>query len=267
MFGRQWFPPHSQVGISNVGLEFEELLRTKDYDSALKLCIGNINTNKDYWKRQYRRLMHLQSFYLANKQNKTKNIAIYFNGFWPDFDEKENQLLDFLNASSYELNISYHSSSDIQSSDILLESCYGPPVSSKYEHLTKILFLGENVRPFYSQYDYSISFDRPMYGSRNIYLPLWFLEIDHFGKSYRDRKPYPIEMFIKNQVIDYDARKEEVVFVGNNSEPFREYILSILPKYNIKVDRYGSHTRPVNNKIELLKKYKMSFVPGEFFLS
>ena len=60
--------------------------------------------------------------------------------------------------------------------------------------------------------------------------------------------------------------KEEVVFVGNNSEPFREYILSILPKYNIKVDRYGSHTRPVNNKIELLKKYKMSLCLENSFI-
>ena len=268
MFGRQWFPPDSQVGISNVGLDFEEQLRLKDYDTALKLCIDNINNNKNYWKRQYKRLMHLQSYYFANKQNISKNIAIYFNGFWPDFDESENQILDFLNASSYELNVSYHSSKDIQSSDILLESCYGSPLSVKYEHLTKILFLGENVRPFYSHYDYSMSFDRSTYGSRNIYLPLWFLEIDHFGKHYQDRKPYPIEMFLNNQVIDYDFRKEEVVFVGNNSEPFREYILSILPSHNIKVERYGSHTRPVNDKMELLKNYKMSlcfensFYPG-----
>lgn len=268
MFGRQWFPPDSQVGLSNVGLEFEELLRLKNYDTALKLCLDNITNNKSYWKRQYKRLMHLQSFYVANKRNKSKKISIYFNGFWPDFDERENQILDFLNASSYELDISYHSSKDIQSSNILLESCYAPPLSSKYEHPTKILFLGENVRPYYSNYDYSISFDRPTYGSRNIYLPLWFLEIDHFGKYYRDRKPYPIDRFIKNQVIDYDIRKEEVVFVGNNSEPFREYILSLLPKYNIKVDRFGSHTRPVDDKMDLLRNYKMSlcfensFYPG-----
>ena len=158
MFSRQWFPPDSQVGISKIGLDFEYLLRSKKYDTALKICINNIKNEKNYWKRQYKRLMHLVSLYFTSIHTRQKKIYIYFNGFWPDFDVKEIKFWIF-KCFIKRVKCSYHTSEDIQSSDILIESCYDL-LYHQNEHLTKILFLGENVRPFFSNYDYSISFDR-----------------------------------------------------------------------------------------------------------
>ena len=129
--------------------------------------------------------MHLQSLHFRSINARNKKIAVFFNGFWPDFDEKDNQILDFLNASSKQLNLLYYTSKDIQSSDILVESCYGPPLLSKCEHLTKILFLGENVRPFFSNYDYSISFDRSSYGLRNIDIIHIFNQSNRFFNPLR----------------------------------------------------------------------------------
>ena len=98
------------------------------------------------------------------------------------------------------------------------------------------------------------------YGGRNIYLPLWHLEIDWFGKKYEDRHTYNSNIFTQSRVYDYKERKNRVVYIGNNAEPYREHILTCMEEKGIIVDRYGSQSNPVEDKIAKLSEYKVALV-------
>ena len=72
----------------------------------------------------------------------------------------------------------------IEEADIVIESCYGNSIIDQNENTVNILFLGENVRPRYSEYDISLTSDMYRYRGKNIYLPIWALEVDWFGKKF-----------------------------------------------------------------------------------
>jgi len=146
--------------------------------------------------------------------------------------------------------------SDPSLCDIAVYSCYGDFGSLRYtQHATRILFLGENVRPCFSEFDFSLTFDADSYLGRNIHLPLWLLEIDWFNKQYIDRRTQPLANFTRPVFLDLVNRKPWVVYVGNNHEPKRMSLISTLRSSGIQVDCYGSQSRPVNNKAQLLSTY------------
>jgi hypothetical protein len=129
-----------------------------------------------------------------------------------------------------------------------------------------ILFLGENVRPRYDLFDYSLSFDLSSYGGRNIHCPLWMLEVDWFCRArYPDRVTYPLRLLTDSKAADYRHRRDSAIFVGNNAEPLRRYMITALRNNNISVDEYGSHTNPIKDKISLLKEYKIAICPENSF--
>jgi hypothetical protein len=106
-----------------------------------------------------------------------------------------------------------------------------------------------------------MSFDKPDYRGRNIHLPLWMLEIDWFkrGKSYSDRIVHPITLFTEPRNIEYCKRTPSIVFVGNNCEPFRKSIIEYLNDCSsLNVYHYGSQHKPIDDKIALLAKYRLT---------
>jgi hypothetical protein len=268
-FQRQWFPPKYSVGLSIEALRFQEFLNIKNFELAHEVVSQNYLKDQYYWSRQSSRLnRHKNRYYCHDSKRYASSIKILFSGFWPDMNPGQCQLLDFIRTSAPELR--FEVITEASDADIVILSCY-EDLSSVLRSSTSAdrwIFLGENVRPEYYNFDYSISFDLSSYSGRNIYLPLWLLEIDWFKRSYPDRLTRALHNFVDYVEHNYANRLDAVVFVGNNAEPFREHLIQQLKSHGIRVDRFGSHTRPIENKLELLKKYKAtiafenSFYPG-----
>ena len=179
------------------------------------------------------------------------------------------QILDFLKESFKDEN--FIRTNKAKKADIFICSCLeNEIISTKFDHCLKIIFLGENIRPYYKNYDLSLTGDINEYRGRNINLPLWFLEIDLFNrnKNYDDREIYDIDLFCNYKVIDYSKRESGIIYVGNNEEPFRQSTIYNLSKSIKNLHKYGSQSNPIKNKLKLLKKYKgslafeNSFYPG-----
>lgn len=266
IFARQWFEPESQVGISVEALTLENLVRCHNYEQAQNLILQQCNArNAGYWHRQYKRIANIKKIQNDNNSERKHSLNVYFSDFWPDFNPADNQLFDLLIHSLRRCGSKKYIrlTKNASDADIAIFSCYGNLASlSKCPQATRILFLGENVRPRYDLFDYSLSFDLNTYGGRNIHCPLWMLEIDWFARtSYPDRRTYPMQLFTSSQYVDYSKRRSSIAFVGNNAEPFRRYLLTVLRNNNIQIDEYGSHTRPVDDKISLLREYKLTICP------
>ena len=259
MFEKQWFSEASQEGLGNDALNFEKEISKRNIDKCLNIIKNSNSKNKDYWKRMEKRLKNIskrkKKYILTGVK---PPIFLMWEGFWPDMNSKDCQILDFLKESLPDEEFLVTNNSG--KADILISSCLGKnnPISRKYNHCFKILFLGENLRPYFSNYDLSISSDINTYRGRNIYLPLWLFEIDLFkrGQDYPDRKVYNISNFCKSKIIDFSKRESGIVYIGNNSEPFRESIIQEIQDNKIKIDRFGSHTKPIKDKISLISKYK-----------
>ena len=82
MFGRQWFPQFSQLGLKEAFVEFEYFLVIKDYQKAAYLLTQHNEFPSYYRKRLMRRLLHLEKRYEAWRVSKVQSpIKIHFDGF------------------------------------------------------------------------------------------------------------------------------------------------------------------------------------------
>jgi hypothetical protein len=156
--------------------------------------------------------------------------------------------------------------------DIIVCTCYGDltPLTTNLGAL-RLLFLGENVRPCFTEFDASITFDIGDHMGRNLYFPLCLFEIDLYNRKrpYPDRTVYTKEDFTSLcRQVDLSVRKKALVVVGNNCEPFRMSMISYLRDSGLRVDWYGSQHNPVDDKQQLLSSYRghlcfeNSFTPG-----
>lgn len=256
MFERQWHHPLTQVGLCANVRRFESLVLERQFGLAAELLFAMDDIPVSYKKRQFRRLQWLEKRKLVLGR---KNIVhIYFHGFWPNMDRTNCQLLDLIRASSPNLQVV--STDLIDDADILFQSCY---TNILPDHIgaqaLRLIFLGENVRPSYTTFDYSFSFDMSSYLGRNIYLPLWLLELDWFDKgAYPDRITRPLSSISKGFTYDPCSRNGKIVYIGNNSEPHRISVIEKIEQAGFIVDRYGSHTRPVEDKHSLYKQYSLA---------
>ncbi len=269
MFQRQWFPINSQIGLSEEALSFENFLKLHQYEECRKKIKNNIYLEKEYWIRMRERLKHISKRKQNSKIFGKPPIYIFWHGFWPNMDFEDNQILDFFNEALP--NQKFKSTSRVKKADIFLSSCFGKEnLHKKFSHCLKFLFLGENVRPYYKDYDFTLTSDLNSYRGRNIYLPLWLLEIDIFNrkKNYSDRVVYDPINFCEGKIIDFSDRKKGIIYVGNNEEPLRKTLIYDLKKNVKEFYEYGSLTKPLNDKINLLKSYKgtlaleNSYYPG-----
>jgi hypothetical protein len=188
-----------------------------------------------------------------------KKIKIAYSDFWYPFDPKNtfyNELLKFL---GYEVEIV-----DLkQSPNILFYSCYTHDHRMVDRSRTKKIFVtGENVRPNFNECDYSISFDFPDYGGKNIRLPLWLFQIDWFNKENYTNPEYVIP---QDKLYENDwMKKQKTKFcciVFNTYSHYRAEMIEKLSRYK-KVDCYG---KPFGNwfygeknKINVLSDYKFN---------
>jgi hypothetical protein len=269
MFQRQWFAASDQSGLTPASQEFESCVRDRKYAHARSI-ISRLSESAfdDYWTRQSVRLRHLVGR-SNHKRNTLTNLKVFWECFWPDFNSYDNQILDYFRYSSPDLV--FETTEDHRCADIVVTSCYGnSTIKPDQAPGLRILFLGENVRPSFSSFDLSLSFDICSYLGRNIHFPLWLLEIDVFNrnKPYPDRVVHPVSSFTSASNIDLGQRIPAIAFIGNNCEPFRYNLLNLLSSKGIPVDYYGSSHRPVRDKFDLLSRYRLtlafenSYYPG-----
>lgn len=264
MFGRQWFSSKNQIGLSYPALQMTKLLLEHRFSEAADLAIDQSQIHPAYWRRQYKRVLHLSNRLFHEEMFGPLPLRVYFTGFWPHMDPASCQLLDLVRLALPEREILVINNPSL--ADISLFSCYGDLKNiNKTEHSLRILFLGENVRPSYEHFDISLSSDLNTYCGLNGYLPLWLLEIDWFGKQYLDRKTYPLSMFTSDRLIDYSSRLSQIIYIGNNHEPYRMSLLHTIQRAGYNVQLYGSQSRPVDDKIELYSKYRFCFCPENSF--
>ena len=217
MFNRQWFGPASQIGLETSSLAFENYLKSKDYSSAIELALSFLNKTTDYkhyWKRQVQRALHLQ------QRSSISNLRIKFINFWNGFNPHNNEILNFIKyfGSLHNLKCEVVTSGRC---DIEFYSCFdnSSSYSEPYQGATRILYLGENVMPSFTNYDYSLSFEMSDLCHRNIFLPLWLLRSEIFAVYDSDYIPYKIEKFF--QPRERINNNGKIVYLGNNLTPFR----------------------------------------------
>jgi hypothetical protein len=187
---------------------------------------------------------------------------VYFDGFWPGFLHFNNQILDLIRLALPDIDINV--TTIPAQADISIYSCYGTmDTLTLTKNSFRLLFLGENVRPSFTEFDISLTSDVYDYCDRNIYLPLWMLEFAWPGMStsYPDRTLVDPAILVSDDLIDYRERLPRVVYIGNNHEPFRTSIIMRLRESGIIVDNYGSHSRPVHDKHKILQRYKITLAP------
>jgi hypothetical protein len=266
MFARQWFRPGSQAALEEPGLNFEKLLRNRNYSKALDLVNSQLNTSgksdiNSFWPRQLSRTQRLQNRCACGKNN---FITIAFIGFWDGFKQDENEILNLLNhaAEITGLEIKVVNSDP----DILIFSCFGNPSLKEFKAATRLLYLGENVRPDFSEADYSLTFDFSDYCGRNIYLPLWLLRSTTYASKNANYQPFVPKELEKPRIANQG--QDCIVYIGNNSTPTRLEAINELKNLGFAVQCYGSQTNPVDDKIKTLKQYKYTlclentFTPG-----
>ncbi len=257
MFGRQWFPESNQIGLTSCAISAEYHLNRKEFDDALKLVdkIYKLTSDEFYCQRMRARIRWLSN----RKKGHERRLKVYYSNFWPDHNDSNSQLNDLIETATGQEIVSVLNNED---ADISIISCYGNDMTyNAAGQSLKILFLGENVRPLYRFFDLSISSDIQVYRGRNIYLPLWMLEIDWFGKSYPDRLTHPKHLITQDRVINMNKKKSAVVYVGNNAEPGRYSIINVIKDSGIPIDIFGSHSNPIDDKISLYSQYKLVLCP------
>lgn len=260
MFGRQWFDRDSQAGLHPAAMQLEHHLHSHNYQRFWHdIAQYESILPRSYLIRQAHRVNRIST--RANKQP----ISFYFTGFWPRFDPLNSYLWHLLAKVCSELQLSPLIISDSSSADITISSCF-PGSLLPCDQSTRIIYLGENVRPFYSEYDYSLTTDLADYNGRNSYLPVWLMYM------FESTNKLPFNVGIQSRItefarmyrldhIPWDRRECSFVYIGNNCEPLRISMLYELMRNGFKVKTYGSQSRPVESKSEVYGRVKFVLCP------
>jgi len=173
-----------------------------------------------------------------------KQIKIYFEDFWPEFNHVENFITKIL-QDYYEVII------EPKDPDYLFFSVYGFK-NLKYKECIRIFYSYENVWADFNFCDYAISYQLIEIGDRHVRYPCY----NDFDFEHLDKK----QLTDKQKLLD---RKFCNFVYSNNScaNPIRERFFYELSKYK-KVDSGGRFLnnigKPVANKLNFIKDYKFT---------
>jgi hypothetical protein len=150
-------------------------------------------------------------------------------------------------------------------------------VSSVFGHVQTdpkktIMYIGENVRPSYFGYNYSLSFDYDTYGGRNFRLPLWYSRLAWDGFEQKPRRDnhhnhgyeqlIPIGSLTRGRKLDIKAKDKFCALIANNPEGLRINLYNSISEYK-QVDGYGNmFGNPLRkSKFAILPEYKFCLCP------
>ena len=261
MFSRQFLSSSSQQGLTQVALDLEIAIRDSLFDSW-KLLHNSVFLTQDYRRRQALRLHHLST-------RTDGPIRLYFESFWNKFNPETSYLFHLASHAASDLSSSLEVVVDPLLADVSIHSCFGKSPQSPFNHTTRVLYLGENVRPDYSIYDYSLTTDIYTYLGRNSYLPVWQV---YFFDSFKSSSSYRFDNVIEDLIQTcrksskpWKSRQIDVTYVGNNNQPNRVAAIKVLQKLDLKIELYGSSTRPVESKHHLYGNSKFVLCPENSF--
>ncbi len=126
----------------------------------------------------------------------------------------------------------------------------------------KIWFTGENIRPpLHLDFDAYLSFDSDVVDTRNIYMPLWILNIDWFDiknvHGFAGVSPTQDDLLKRRSIgnVDLLQKKFCVSFIGNPENTRLSAVKFLSSKGN--VDLFGRiNGTLIDKKIDIGSKYK-----------
>jgi hypothetical protein len=153
--------------------------------------------------------------------------------------------------------------SDPEDADVIFSLGFGLEYT-RFKDCIRIQYAGENVRPNFKFFDYSLTFDFDDYGGKNFRFPLWMMHIDWFNVGTYDNPEWLVPenyLYGENEF----TIKEKTLFC---SILFSKIIdsrikgIEIISKYK-PVDVFGILNQSV--KIPDGEKYKMDLISNYKF--
>lgn len=170
----------------------------------------------------------------------SRTIKINFCGFWNSF-KKEDNLFTRILSKHFVVEIS-------DSPDFIICSNRGTPFEYMKYNCPRIMFMGENVSPDFTVFDYVIGFDFLDFGDRYFRLP--------FGFYFDNAKPWIPEVISEDDA--WRMLKEKKYFANfiyghESSERMRESIFEKLEEYKPVVSP-GSFMNNMNTQVGKVKR-------------
>ena len=153
--------------------------------------------------------------------------------------------------------------------DVVISSVFG---RTQTDPKKTIMYIGENLRPNYLGYNYSLSFDYDDYGGRNFRLPLWWSRLAWDGFVQKPRKPnahnhgyeqlLDIKSLTQPRKLDMRIKDKFCAMIAGNPEGLRVNLFNSISKYK-SIDGYGlmfgNSLR--KSKFAVLPEYKFCLCP------
>ena len=154
--------------------------------------------------------------------------------------------------------------SEPEDADIIFSLGFGVDYT-RFKDCIRIQYIGENVRPNFKFFDYSLSYDFEDYGGKNFRFPLWMMHIDWFGASTYDNPEYliPESYLYGENEFSLKEKNNFCSIVFGRSVKNRIDTINLLSTYK-KVDSYGKHENCMvlpdgeKQKMNLISNYKFS---------
>lgn len=162
-----------------------------------------------------------------------KTIRINFAGFWGSF-KKDNNLFTRILSKKFKVEIS-------ENPDFVICSNRGSAFEYMKYDCVRIIFMGENMSPDFTVFDYCIGFDYMDFGDRYFRMP--------FAFYFDNAKPWIPETLSYEKAKEiYESKKHFCNFIYGHpsSHGMRERLFEVLNTYK-RVESPGSFLNNTNN--------------------
>ncbi len=162
-----------------------------------------------------------------------KTIKINFVGFWGSF-KKEDNLFTRILSKKFNVEIS-------ENPDFVICSNRGDPFEYMKYDCVRIVFMGENMSPDFTVFDYCIGFDYIDFADRYFRMP--------FAFYFDNAKPWIPENLTYEKAKEILESKKyfcNFVYGHQSSHGMREKLFEILNGYK-RVESPGSYLNNINN--------------------
>ncbi len=147
-----------------------------------------------------------------------QTVKINFCGFWSSFDKKEN-LFSIILSKHFKVEIS-------ENPDFVICSNRGNPFEYMKYDCVRIMFMGENMSPDFTAFDYCVGFDFMDFGDRYFRLP--------FGFYFNDANPWIPEKITEEKAEEILKSKKyfcNFIYGHRSSHGMREKLFEKLSEY------------------------------------
>jgi hypothetical protein len=153
--------------------------------------------------------------------------------------------------------------------DLVVTSVFG---STQTDPRKTLAYIGENIRPSFIGYNYSLSFDYDSYGGRNHRLPLWYARLAWDGFEEKPRRVgsnnhgyeplIDIKSLMRPRKLDMTGKDKFCALIAGNAEGLRVNMFNSVSKYK-QVDGYGNMfgNSLRKSKFDVLPEYKFCLCP------